>query len=131
MIKVTYQTQKLNKSKKYEKSEKYKCIERWNGLIIQWKGEYTNTKDPVYGSLLFHPSSSLLHSDNMLMQTIATEVKNIFWGLAKCLMYNPGQVRDRNCLSPFNVSGVPKMHRRVLGMHGSRSPLQVPHVRYC
>ena len=96
MIKVTYQTQKLNKSKKYEKSEKYKCIERWNGLIIQWKGEYTNTKDPVYGSLLFHPSSSLLHSDNMLMQTIATEVKNIFWGLAKCLMYNPGQVRDRN-----------------------------------
>merc|ERR1712037_30561 len=71
-----------------------------------------------------------LRDDVLKMQqkTIATEVKNIFWGLAKCLMYNPGQVRDRNCLSPFNVSGVPKMHRRVLGMHGSRSPLQVPHV---
>ena len=30
----------------------------------------------------------------------------------------------------LNLPGVPKMHRRLLGMHGSRSPLQVPHVRY-
>ena len=31
----------------------------------------------------------------LIPQTIATEVKNIFWGLAKCLMYNPGQVKDK------------------------------------
>ena len=31
----------------------------------------------------------------LIPQTIATEVKNIFWGLAKCLMYNPGQVREK------------------------------------
>ena len=32
-------------------------------------------------------------------QTIATEVKNIFWGLAKCLMYNPGQVKEKEWMS--------------------------------
>ena len=31
----------------------------------------------------------------LIPQTIATEVKNIFWGLAKCLMYNPGQVIEK------------------------------------
>ena len=126
--------QKTKQKQKNEKRELKDTNQMWtcNTCHVLRDGPINgkeNAKDPVYGSVLYYPFSSLLHSDNMLMQTIATEVKNIFWGLAKCLMYNPGQVRDRNCLSPFNVSGVPKMHRRVLGMHGSRSPLQVPHVR--
>merc|ERR1719234_1657497 len=36
----------------------------------------------------------------MQQETIATEVKNIFWGLAKCLMYNPGQ-EFQKCVDGF------------------------------
>ena len=42
----------------------------------------------------------------MLMQTIATEVKNIFWGLAKCLMYNPGQVKEKEWMSLLAIDSI-------------------------
>jgi hypothetical protein len=39
----------------------------------------------------------------MQKETIATEISNIFWGLAKCLMYKPGMVSSR-CFLPFYFS---------------------------
>jgi len=55
----------------------------------------------------------------MQQETIATEVKNIFWGLAKCLMYNPGQEFQKcvdgfwECLGfdvPFKFPTCPEMY---------------------
>jgi len=56
----------------------------------------------------------------MQRETIATEVKNIFWGLAKCLMYNPGQEFQKcidgfwECLGfevPFKFPKCPDMYK--------------------
>merc|ERR1719173_161176 len=56
----------------------------------------------------------------MQRETIATEVKNIFWGLAKCLMYNPGQEFQKcvdefwECMGlevPFKFPTCPEMYK--------------------
>jgi len=56
----------------------------------------------------------------MQQKTIATEVKNIFWGLAKCLMYNPGQEFQKcidgfwECMGlevPFKFPTCPEMYK--------------------
>jgi len=56
---------------------------------------------------------------HMQREAISTEIKNIFWGLAKCLMYNPGQgfatCMDNfwMCLGfeiPFEFPGCPAMY---------------------
>ena len=135
-----------------------KCNKRWNTKLNKWLKlcKTKATKEYIFMikhwwwwwstiwleeelTGLYSPFFTESWQSEDQLQTIATEVKNIFWGLAKCLMYNPGQVQGNLTKdSGFTldvfvcyISGVPKVRRRVLGMLGFRCPLQVPHVRYC